>query len=68
MNQGRFSEDFVRTKGANSVLQKYGISQKDIWDWSVVQHPDKTEGETGSFQAFVLDYLSWDFEEAKKGR
>ncbi|EOH97218.1 hypothetical protein UAY_02492 [Enterococcus moraviensis ATCC BAA-383] len=67
VNQGRFSEDFVRTKGANSVLQKYGISQKDIWDWSVVQHPDKTEGETGSFQAFVLDYLSWDFEEAKKG-
>lgn len=67
VNQTRFSEEFIRTRGTVATLKKYGIAQKDFWDWSVIQHPDQTTKEPESFQAFIIDYLTWDFEQAKKG-
>ncbi len=67
VNQNRFSEEFIRTRGTVATLKKYGIAQKDFWDWSVIQHPDQTTNEPESFQAFIIDYLTWDFEQAKKG-
>ncbi|EOI00118.1 hypothetical protein UAW_00292 [Enterococcus haemoperoxidus ATCC BAA-382] len=67
VNQTRFNEEFIRTKGADSVLAKYGILQKDFWDWSALQHPDQSVEAVDSFQKFISDYLHWDFEQAKKG-
>ncbi|MBO0474217.1 hypothetical protein IGL98_000919 [Enterococcus sp. DIV0840] len=67
VNQSRFNEEFIRTRGAESVLEKYGIHKKDFWDWSALQHPDQSVGAVDSFQEFILTYLHWDFEQAKKG-
>ncbi|MBO0440827.1 FAD/NAD(P)-binding protein [Candidatus Enterococcus ikei] len=67
VNQARFSEEFIRTKGAESVLEKYGINKKDFWNWSTVQHPDQQLEEEESFQDFILEYLNWDLIMAKKG-
>jgi len=67
VNQTRFSEEFIRTRGTVATLKKYGIAQKDFWDWAVIQHPEQTTKEQESFQTFIIDYLTWDFEQAKKG-
>lgn len=67
INQARFSEEFIRTRGAVSILEKYGIQKSDFWNWSIVQHPNQTVKEQDSFQAFILEYLNWDVEQAKKG-
>ncbi|MGM0219775.1 FAD/NAD(P)-binding protein [Enterococcus sp. AZ126] len=67
VNQNRFNEEFIRTKGADSILEKYGIHKNDYWDWAIIQHPYQELGEADSFQAFIIAYLNWDFEQAKKG-
>lgn len=67
VNQTQFKEAFIRTRGADSILEKYGIHKKDFWDWSIVQHPDKSAGEGDSFESLIKDYLNWDLEQAKKG-
>lgn len=63
----KFSEEFIRTRGAKSVLSKYGLDEKEYWDWSIVQHPDQTTSGLGSFQQFIVAYLAADLEEAEKG-
>ncbi|MEI5993257.1 FAD/NAD(P)-binding protein [Candidatus Enterococcus mansonii] len=67
INQVRFSEEFIRTKGDTSVLAKYGIKETEYWDWSIVQNPDQEVDDNESFQSFISDYLKWDFKEAEKG-
>lgn len=67
VNVQKFSEEFIRTKGASSVLVKYGLNEKEYWDWSVVQHPDQQIHEPESFQHFMVKYLTEDYEEAQKG-
>ncbi|MTD41374.1 oxidoreductase [Erwinia sp. CPCC 100877] len=59
----RFTEAFVRTKGAESILQKFGIKKEEYWDWSIVQQPQQTF----DTQVTLLDYLTWDYAAAKKG-
>lgn len=67
VNQPRFNEEFIRTRGADTILEKYGIHKKEFWDWSAIQCPDQNVGDEDSFQKFIIDYLNWDFKEAKKG-
>jgi uncharacterized NAD(P)/FAD-binding protein YdhS len=63
IDAGRFTEMFVRTKGAESTLQKFGIKKDEYWDWAIVQHPQQTFNHPES----LLDYLAWDYTSAKKG-
>lgn len=67
INQRRFNEEFIQTRGAESVLEKYRINEKDYWDWEIIQHPEQGKEEGDSFQTFIINYLNWDFLEAKKG-
>ncbi|MGX7265273.1 FAD/NAD(P)-binding protein [Enterococcus crotali] len=67
VNQVRFCEEFVRTKGAVSILEKYNIAETDFWDWSIIQQPAQEITESESFRSFISRYLEWDFKEAKKG-
>lgn len=67
INQNRFNEEFIRTKGADSILEKYCIHQKDRWDWSAIEHPDQVVGPADSFQEFAKTYLHWDLKQARKG-
>lgn len=67
VNQVRFCEEFVRTKGAVSVLEKYNIAENDYWDWSIIQQPAQEITEAETFRSFISRYLEWDVKEAKKG-
>jgi uncharacterized NAD(P)/FAD-binding protein YdhS len=66
-NLKKFTEEFTRAKGAAAVLKKFGIKEEVYWDWTVVEQPKRLVKSEESFQTFLLDYLSWDFETAKKG-
>lgn len=67
INHARFSEEFIRTRGSEAVLKKYGIPEKVYWDWQAIQYPAQTVKKHDSFQAFIIEYLDWDLNEAEKG-
>ncbi|ALS01549.1 oxidoreductase [Enterococcus silesiacus] len=67
VNQVRFCEEFIRTKGASSILEKYSIAETDYWDWSIIEQPDQEITEAESFRSFISRYLEWDFKESTKG-
>lgn len=67
INQQRFNEAFIRTKGEQSVLGRYGIKSKDFWNWSMIQQPVQQVEDHTDFQKLIVDYLHHDFLEAQKG-
>lgn len=67
VNQQRFNEAFIRTKGEQSVLEKYRIKSEDFWDWTMIQQPAQRVKDHTGFQKLITDYLYHDFLEAQKG-
>ncbi|MBO0471787.1 FAD/NAD(P)-binding protein [Enterococcus sp. DIV0242_7C1] len=67
VNRSKFTDDFIRTKGHETVLQKFGIKEEEWWDWSFLEQPKQAIKKKESFKKFIQDYLLWDIEAAKKG-
>jgi FAD-NAD(P)-binding len=51
------------------LLQRYGITGKDVWDWERISNPcrGQTYRDRDAFRAWLLDYLAWDVREARAG-
>lgn len=67
VNQTRFTEEFVRKKGASAVLVKYRIASSDWWEWSKIEHPDSECADYDDFASFIAEYVKEDCQTAGKG-
>jgi hypothetical protein len=66
-----FDEPFdqARSDSETMLLDRFGIAEKDRWDWNAISKPygDREFANTDDYRAWLLDYLREDVREALRG-